>query len=1438
MPTSYTSLLGLALPVTGELSGAWGNTVNDSITSLLDTAVAGTTTLSSDADVTLSTTTGAANQARQAVILWTAGGTVTRNITAPAASKAYVVINKTSSTQSIVIRGVGPTTGVTVRAGQQALVVWDGLDFVEVASGNVDGPASSTDNAVVRFDGTTGKLIQNSTATIDDSGNFVATGNVNSSAATATVFSTPTNLTVGAAATTLSLGAATGTAAINNTTVTASNATTVSLGAATGTTSINNATVTLGNATTLNMNGANPTVASTATGTLTLFNTALTTANAFGAATTIALGITGTTARTVNIATGATSASTFTFGGAATSATHVIKIGTGSGGTATFDAGNAGSIGRLFPTITTGAINIAAGQTTGSLAVMGAQTSGTFTLGGTASTGAITIGQSTGAQTINIGTGVNTAATKTINIGTNGTTGTTAIRIGTDGANLRLPFHTDLGNSTQLWSAADYVLALGDIGAIRATTGSVAVTKNVYYNGTNFVQTDGSQSSDLAYFYLGGLQTKYAAPGGTSGAAVTMNDVWSLSYNGLIGYSQGGANVSLTCAGADLEVYDDNFAFANNTDATKKAFFDASGITTGTTRTYTLPNINGTLATLANISQTFTGQTSIIPATNSASITIGAIPQTGTITLGRSQATHTMDIGAGPTLSGNTKTINFGTAGVSGSTTNINIGPSDPTAQLTGTQILYGPWIASTALSPSYPTKTGLTISNAETGTFTVPGVVSAIFKTSSQDGANFSAPYEVGRLEYKETSGAGAPAPQLILSTFENVVNRVSLFHDPATYRTYLGTGINTAEIDTFYGGSGSVAIGLSALTSVTSVTNPAPPYTVAIGVSAAYVSHSSTGLVTYGGHNIALGYESGRLDCSLLRTASIGDSNIFIGNSVGKVNADTADASIGTTNIFIGFEAGQRTDKSFLNNNIGIGFQAGTGLPSGTGNTVVIGAVAATFEPSLTSGDVLIGNGGGWALLQGDFGVSFFDSITFNGNQALALRNTGGLSFYDSEFKIIDNVDPTKVAVFDATGITTATTRTLTVPNASGTLALTSGTQTFSGTTTFSGTFTLSGTTSAISLGTSQTSGTMTIGGTAGTGTIVIGRSTGAQTLSLAGGATTSGTTKTVNIGTAGVSGSTTNINIGSAVSGATTTTAVSGNFTVQGVTVGLGGGAVSTNTAVGASALAAETTGTSNTAVGNRALEIANGGGGSNTAVGAVAMGSMTTGSDNVAIGSLAMYAATTGAANIAIGSTAMFNGILTGNYNTAIGTGAGNSLTSGSYNNFIGASSGSTVTTGSNNVIIGGYTGSAAPISATGSNWIVLSDGAGNVRQAIDATSVQSLTGAAVVYAPAPAATISALTTLTNAQILPQIVVTSGTSFTLTMPLGSTLETLVAWAGTNLGFEFSLINTASGTITMALNTGVTLVGTMTVLTGISARFRIRRTAANTFVLYRIG
>jgi len=46
------------------------------------------------------------------------------------------------------------------------------------ASGFVTGPGSSTDNAVVRWDGATGKIVQNSNAILTDSGNLTLTGDL------------------------------------------------------------------------------------------------------------------------------------------------------------------------------------------------------------------------------------------------------------------------------------------------------------------------------------------------------------------------------------------------------------------------------------------------------------------------------------------------------------------------------------------------------------------------------------------------------------------------------------------------------------------------------------------------------------------------------------------------------------------------------------------------------------------------------------------------------------------------------------------------------------------------------------------------------------------------------------------------------------------------------------------------------------------------------------------------------------------------------------------------------------------------------------------------------------------------------------------------------------------------------------------------------------
>lgn len=141
MTTAFSSLIGLALPVEGELDGTWGDVVNNATTSYLDIAIAGTQTLSTNADATLVQTFGTdlatnigSTTAQYAIIRWTASnGATTRNINVPNSSKTYVVIN--DGTGSIVLRGVtGPTTGITITSGEKCVAAWNGSDFVKIST--------------------------------------------------------------------------------------------------------------------------------------------------------------------------------------------------------------------------------------------------------------------------------------------------------------------------------------------------------------------------------------------------------------------------------------------------------------------------------------------------------------------------------------------------------------------------------------------------------------------------------------------------------------------------------------------------------------------------------------------------------------------------------------------------------------------------------------------------------------------------------------------------------------------------------------------------------------------------------------------------------------------------------------------------------------------------------------------------------------------------------------------------------------------------------------------------------------------------------------------------------------------------------------------------------------------------------------------------------
>lgn len=71
-----------------------------------------------------------------------------------------------------VLDALGDVVLTSLTTGQS--LSYNGTNWVNssAGAGDVTGAASSTDNAITRFDGTTGKVIQNSTVTLDDNGNL------------------------------------------------------------------------------------------------------------------------------------------------------------------------------------------------------------------------------------------------------------------------------------------------------------------------------------------------------------------------------------------------------------------------------------------------------------------------------------------------------------------------------------------------------------------------------------------------------------------------------------------------------------------------------------------------------------------------------------------------------------------------------------------------------------------------------------------------------------------------------------------------------------------------------------------------------------------------------------------------------------------------------------------------------------------------------------------------------------------------------------------------------------------------------------------------------------------------------------------------------------------------------------------------------------------
>ena len=165
MSTSYTTLLGLALPATGELSGTWGDIVNNYLTNYLDASIAGALTVT--ADTTLTKTTGGALGATssQYAIIIASPASANITITAPAASKTYVVLN-TSGTYTVTFKASGQT-GVVLAANERCTLAYNGTDFVKISPSIVSGvvPVASGGTGVTTSTGS-GSVVLSTSPTL------------------------------------------------------------------------------------------------------------------------------------------------------------------------------------------------------------------------------------------------------------------------------------------------------------------------------------------------------------------------------------------------------------------------------------------------------------------------------------------------------------------------------------------------------------------------------------------------------------------------------------------------------------------------------------------------------------------------------------------------------------------------------------------------------------------------------------------------------------------------------------------------------------------------------------------------------------------------------------------------------------------------------------------------------------------------------------------------------------------------------------------------------------------------------------------------------------------------------------------------------------------------------------------------------------------------
>lgn len=135
MPTAYTPILQLALPVTGELNGTWGTVTNDNITSMIEQAIAGLAVINTwtAAVHTLTVANGTTDEARCAILECSGAPGAAASVVCPAQTKLFVIKNSVTGGFAVTLK-TPAGTGISVANGTTAILYCDGVNVVSAAT--------------------------------------------------------------------------------------------------------------------------------------------------------------------------------------------------------------------------------------------------------------------------------------------------------------------------------------------------------------------------------------------------------------------------------------------------------------------------------------------------------------------------------------------------------------------------------------------------------------------------------------------------------------------------------------------------------------------------------------------------------------------------------------------------------------------------------------------------------------------------------------------------------------------------------------------------------------------------------------------------------------------------------------------------------------------------------------------------------------------------------------------------------------------------------------------------------------------------------------------------------------------------------------------------------------------------------------------------------